>query len=292
MGGIINNTFWIPADLASRWLTIPLRLGYAVHPHSVDLARGKWETQAAGVRRQIGNGYRPEKNIDASLVEKVIALDRSAVVVTGGTVIDVNVGQDLLHVYDATGSWWADMWVCGSATRDEFGYNYHVEYRQKHSDLVMSTLYFAFILSGSELALPKVIEKGLGWERIHYHNTARLLTCSAELATVWPEKLLDNKSKWTFTPLCPTPHPSKERYLSGSLGTHFRGVRIYSGPAFDPSSWEDSAFLAVEPYGVFPLTKLADDLIDKAIAHGSKLVVKSGRSTARSRSSSGTTATG
>jgi len=275
MGSILNSTCWVPESLASCWDAIPIRLGYAVDPASDDLARAHWEAQAAGESRRIKDGYTKKgKPIDASLIENVIALDHSASIVTGGTVIDVTISQDLFQIYDSTRSWWADMSVCGSRNRFLRGYGSYVEYRQSHSDLVMSTLCFAFIVSGAEFAYPKPFEQGLGWERGQYRDSTRLLTCPLELAATWPQQLLSTASDWHFIPLCPTPYPSKERYVSGSIRKAFGGVRIYSGPALDPANKGAAAFLAIEPYGYFARVGLADELVNKALECEATLVYK------------------
>lgn len=289
MGSLLTSTYWVPSELAARWPTIPARLGYAVDQAPTALVRRYWEARAAGEERRINSGHGENKRIDPALIEKVISLDRSVSIVTGGTVINATVCQDLLQLYDSTLSWWINM--CPLAAAIDYSYDRYgsyVEYRPSHSKLVMETLALALLVSGGESAFQKPIEMGFGWVRSRYCGAARMLSCPTELATEWPATLRHPTLKCRLTPLCPTPHPSKERYVCGSIRKWFGGVRIISGPALGPSRWEDAAFLAVEPYGRSRSNSLADKLADRAVAYGARLLYTPSASPSRGSVDPGT----
>src|SRR5262245_56434151 len=130
MPKILLANYWFPEALASRWTKLPTRMSYSVDPVPAEVTRTYWESQAAGEVRLMTLGVIPNtKRIDSALIDKVISFDRSAFVVTGGTVIHVIVNQDLLQLYDSTYSWWVEMWVVGGGGR-EFGYGSRVKFSQ------------------------------------------------------------------------------------------------------------------------------------------------------------------
>lgn len=269
MRGLRNQVFWFPDTLASRWHNIPARLGYAVDPIPRDQAQRYWQAQRDGLARRIRYGYVEGGHLDSAPIEKLATLDRSATIVTGGTVINVTLNQDLLGIYDSTCSWWADVSVCvGSRFYGYDAYGSHVKFCQQHSDFVMATMAFAFLSSGAELAFPKGIDKELEWERVPGNAGVHLLTCSQDLATEWPRKILLPTLNYHLVPLCLTPHPRRERYVCGII-QHFLGcTRIYSGPAIDSSSGEDAAFVAIKSTGWLPRRQLADQLVQKSTSYG------------------------
>jgi hypothetical protein len=259
--------FWIPEGLASRWIALPRRIGYAVDPVPDNLKRSYWRAHAIGQIRGIENGYLPRMEIDEKLIETVISQDCSGLVITGSTVIHIAVGQDHFRLYDSTCSWWMEMTALGAGK--QLGYSSHVEYQRKQLFRSMNILAFAFVASGAQLASQNPIEKGFGWGLGKHEELRHVYRCPLELALHWTEKLLKPHRKCKLVPACPAPYPTPEQYMIGTRSWLLGGVDIFAGPAFD-QTWDASAFLSFETFGYFPPKRFVSELEQRATTFGAK----------------------
>ena len=248
----VLNEYWFPEELAARWEQLPKRLGYRIEPLPSYILEW-WMSGVKDVSREMV----PSK------VEGICRVDRSAVIITGGTVMRLLVEQDQLGAYDSTRSYWAELWMARDDSQPE--YATQVEYHRDHSNLAIYLLNLAFLSSGAQMA--------------EYDNGSKrrvvgcddwglaLFRCTTTFATQWYKQLLDQRWGCRLIPACPAPYPPLESYVAGRITKIFGGVHILAGPAFD-SKWQDSAFFAVGPFGRLPPYSLASIICDRAVRCG------------------------
>jgi hypothetical protein len=58
------------------------------------------------------------------------------------------------------------------------------------------------------------------------------------------------------------------------MGKWFGEMTIRSGPAFDPSTWNDAAFLTIESKGIIQRKTIVDRLTQRAVEHGASQVCR------------------
>jgi len=275
---------WCPEALAVRWRRLPERIGYTVLPVPSEFARQWWQREAAGERRRIAEGwYTKDRVIDDALVDSVVAQQQAAFVVTGAAAFYISAYPDYLQQHDSNQSWWLEV---KTATEDEIRSLYPDMRINFHKDLYWRaavTLLDSFLASGARetlnavknayaLNLPPPPAENVIKKWLCGCADKRLFLCPTDLASRWPQGLLDPGMCCEVIPLhTAVPSPSGETFTLGRMGNLFSEIIIRSGPAFDPSTWKDAAFLVIESKGII-WRKTVNRLTQRAVQLGASLV--------------------
>lgn len=270
---------WCPEGLALRWRRLPERIGYTVLPVPLEFARRHWEREAAGERRRVAEGwYAKDRPIDDALVDRIVAQQQAAFVVTEASIFYVSAYPDYLQQHDSTDFWWLEV---RTAFEKEIRltYDIRVHFRADQYWLAANTLVDSFLASGARttpnaikhsqvLNLPPPAKHFLT-EWLSRRTAMRLFRCPRDLMSRWRVTLLDPMIRCELTPLhALVPSPTGETFTCGRMGNWFSAIVVRSGPAFDPSTWSDAAFLAIESKGIILRKTFFDQLTSRAIEFG------------------------
>jgi hypothetical protein len=283
----IYEHIWCPEGLALRWRRLPERIGYTVLPVPPEFARKQWEAEAAGERRRVAMGlYTKDRPIDDALVDAVVAQQQAAFVVTDGAAFYVSAYPDYLQQHDTTDSWWLEV---SNLHYDEIRTVYPdavVDFRWNLNQQVAYTLLDSFLASGAR-ATPNAVKhaqalnlppppKNLICEWSSRRTAQRLFRCPVDLASWWPVILLDSLARFEVIPLhASVPSRTGETFRYGRMGNWFGEIVVRSGPAFDPTTWSDAAFLAIEWKGIMRRKTTFNALESRAIEYGATPVTGS-----------------
>lgn len=275
---------WCPEGLALRWRRLPERIGYTVLPVPPEFARKHWESEAAGERKRVTQGwYTKDRPIDDALVDAVVAQQQAAFVVTEASVFYVSTYPDYLQQHDSTDSWWLEV---KAATEDDICSLYpdvQIHFRADRYWLAGDTLLDSFVASGAR-GSPNALKnaqalnlapppRNFVTEWFSRRLDKRILRCPVELASRWREILLDPVIHIELTSLCgQVPSPTGETFTCGRMVNWFSEITIRSGSAFDPITWNDAAFLAIDSTGFIRSRPLLNGLTKRAIEHRATLI--------------------
>ncbi|MCS7166923.1 MAG: hypothetical protein RMI91_09830 [Gemmatales bacterium] len=247
-------------------------------PHH--FARQWWEREAVGERRRIAEGwYLKDISIDDSLIDLIVAQQHAAFVVTGAAAFCISAYPDILQQHDSTQSWWLEV---KTATEDEICslyFDVRINFQKDMYRRAAATLFDSFLASGARDS-PNAVKnaqalhlrpppRNIVAESISRRRDKRLLRCPVDLASRWPMVLLDPATNCELTSLGgPVFSPTGETFICGRTANWFSEVTIRSGPAFDPVTWNDAAFLAIESTGFIQRRAFLDGLTQRAVEHG------------------------
>jgi hypothetical protein len=284
----ICRHLWCPEELAVRWRRLPERIGYTVLPVPPEFARQRWEREAAGERRRIADGwYTKERPIEDALIDSVLAQEQAAFVVADGVAFYVSAYPDYLQQHDTTDSWWLEVSNLDYHEIRSIYPDVVVDFRWELNQQVADTLFDSFLASGARvtwkalksayaLNIPPPSRGIITKWFAAFEAKRRLFLCPADLVSQWPVMLLDLLARCEITPLhASVPSPTGETFTCGRIGNWFGEITIRSGPAFDPSTWNDAAFLAIESKGIVRRKAIFEGLTQRAVERGATLVTGS-----------------
>jgi len=242
-----------------------------------------------GSRRTKANGrgvVAKERPIDDALVDWVVAQQQAAFVVTEAAAFYISAYPDYLQQHDSICSWWLEV----KATPEDEIRSVHPDVRVYfRKDLywqTVATLVDSFLASGAR-ETPNAVKNAYAlnlpppssnviMQCLSGCVAKRLFRCSTDLVSQWPVILLDSVIRYEATPLhAPAPSPTGEKFICGRMGNWFSEIAIRSGPAFDPFTWNDAAFLAIESKGIFRRKTTFDDLTQQVLTHGASCITVS-----------------
>lgn len=277
---------WCPEGLALRWRRLPERIGYTVLPLPPEFARRRWESEAAGEQRRVAQGwYTKDRPIDDALVDAVVAQQQAAFVISEAWAFYISAYPDYLQQHDLTDSWWLEV---STAREDEIrsAYDLQIHFRAELYWLAAYTLIDSFVASGARhspnalknaqaLNLPPP-PRNFVTEWFSRRRDKRLFRCPVDLASRWRVILVDPGIHCEPTSLrTQASSPTSETFTYGRMNNCCSEIIIRSGPALDPCTWNDAAFLAIESKGIIRRKSFVNDLARRAIEYGAIPVTNS-----------------